>query len=85
MASYDSDLYNVEKAINYSIEGNKVDPSKLQYYQRNMAEDGRFPFEIAVNLLREYSIVVVNYRKKQYLGIRQYKGLQSEIIIKQLE
>lgn len=56
----------VENAINYSLENNRIDRNKLEYYRINLAEDSRCSFQILVDDLENSGLVFVKYRNKQY-------------------
>lgn len=63
------DIQQVENALQYALDGDRILRSKLKEYQKNRSEDSRYPFKV-VNLLEEKNIVVCLYRSKWYIGQR---------------
>lgn len=71
-------IQEVVNALIYSVSGNKVSSYWLDYYRRNMAEDSRYTFKIKANLLDEFGIIYVKYRKQVFKCIRYWQEVDGD-------
>lgn len=67
-------IQEVENALTYSLQDNRIDLKRLEYYRINMAEDSRCKFEIW-DILDSYSLVFVKYRKMTFICKMEIKEI----------